>query len=53
MNKWLEDFAYRIEINWLVFLGTSAIVLALALLTMCIQSIKAALNNPVESLRAE
>lgn len=53
MNKWLEDFAYRIEINWVVFLVTSCIVLVLAILTMSVQSIKAALSNPVESLRAE
>jgi putative ABC transport system permease protein len=53
MNKWLEDFAYRIQINWLVFLLTTLIVLSLAVLTMSIQSIKAALINPVKSLRTE
>jgi putative ABC transport system permease protein len=53
MNKWLQDFAYRIEINWLVFLFTTLIVLALAVLTMSIQSIKAARSNPAKSLRTE
>lgn len=53
MNKWLEDFAYRIQISWLVFLLTILIVLTLAVLTMGAQSIKAALSNPVKSLRTE
>ncbi len=53
MNKWLQDFAYRIEINWLIFLFTTLIVLALAVLTMSIQSINAARSNPVKSLRTE
>jgi putative ABC transport system permease protein len=53
MNKWLEDFAYRIQINGLVFLLTTLIVLALAILTMSVQSIKAARSNPVKSLRTE
>ena len=53
MNKWLQDFAYHIQINWIVFLLTTLIVLALAVLTMGIQSIKAAIANPVKSLRAE
>ncbi len=53
MNKWLEDFAYRIQINGLVFLLTTLIVLSLAILTMSVQSIKAARSNPVKSLRTE
>jgi len=53
MNKWLEDFAYRIQINGLVFLLTTLMVLAIAVLTMSVQSIKAALGNPVKSLRTE
>lgn len=53
MSKWLEDFAYRIQINWLVFLLTTIAVLILAVLTMGIQSIKAAMENPVKSLRTE
>lgn len=53
MNKWLEDFAYRITINWTVFLLTTLIVVLVAVLTMGIQSVKAALSNPVKSLRTE
>ena len=53
MNKWLENFAYRINISWWVFLLTTFIVLSLAMLTMSIQSIKAALSNPVKNLRSE
>jgi putative ABC transport system permease protein len=53
MNQWLEDFAYRIEINWLVFLITTLMVLSLAVLTMGGQSIKAAMDKPVNSLRSE
>jgi len=53
MNEWLKDFAYHININSVVFLLTTLIVLAMAVLTMCIQSIKAAIANPVKSLRTE
>jgi putative ABC transport system permease protein len=53
MHHWLEDFAYRILINGLVFLFTTALVLLLALLTMAIQSIRAAKINPAKSLRME
>ncbi len=53
MNKWLENFAYRIEINGWVFALTTFIVLVIAILTMCVQSIKAALSNPVDTLRSE
>ncbi len=53
MNKWLQDFAYRIHIDWKVFLvaGICAIVIALA--TVSFQAIKAAVANPVKSLRTE
>jgi len=53
MNKWLQDYSYRIEIKWWMFVmaGTSAIVIAL--LTVSFQAIKAALANPVKSLRTE
>jgi putative ABC transport system permease protein len=53
MNKWLEDFAYRIEISWLVFALTGMIAITIALLTISYQAIKAGLANPVKSLRAE
>ena len=53
MNKWLENFAYRIDINWMVFIGAGLVVLLIALLTVSFQAIKAALANPVKSLRTE
>jgi putative ABC transport system permease protein len=53
MEKWLADFAYRAPIAWSVFVISGGIVLALAFLTMSFQTIKAALGNPVNSLRSE
>jgi putative ABC transport system permease protein len=53
MNKWLEDFAYRIEVEWWVFVVAGATAFLIALLTISYQSIKTALSNPVNSLRSE
>jgi len=53
MSKWLEDFAYRINISVWVFVGAGICAIAIALLTISFQSIKAALANPVKSLRSE
>ena len=53
MNKWLEDFAYRITINWTVFIIAALCTLLVALLTVSFQAIKAAIANPVKSLRTE
>ena len=53
MNKWLQDFAYRIDLSWPVFILSGAIALLIALLTVSTQAIRAALANPVESLRYE
>jgi putative ABC transport system permease protein len=53
MNHWLEGFAYKITIEWWVFALTGAVALSIALLTVSVQSIKAALMNPVKSLRSE
>lgn len=53
MNKWLEDFAYRVEIEWWVFALAGAVALTIALLTVSSQAIKAAIVNPVDSLRDE
>lgn len=53
MNNWLEDFAYRIDISWTVFLLAGIAALGIAFLTVGFQSIKAALANPVNSLRTE
>jgi len=53
MNKWLQNFAYRINVNWWLFLIAGCIALIIALLTISFQAIKAATANPVESLRYE
>jgi putative ABC transport system permease protein len=53
LNKWLQDFAYRISIEWWVFIVAAATALLIALLTVSVQAIKAAVANPVKSLRTE
>lgn len=53
MNKWLEDFAYRIELHWWIFGLAGIISIIIAFATLSVQAIKAALANPVTSLRAE
>ena len=53
MHKWLQDFAYRIDINWWVFVLAGCIALLIALFTVSFKAIKAALANPVKSLRTE
>ncbi len=53
MNKWLEDFSYRIEIGWGVFVFAAILAIVVAVLTVSYQSIKAAIVNPVNSLRTE
>lgn len=53
MKQWLEGFAYRIELTWLTFFVASIIALTIAMLTISIQSIKAAVKNPVDALRSE
>jgi putative ABC transport system permease protein len=53
MNKWLADFAYRIDLRWWMFAGAGAMAVLIAFLTVGFQSVKAALANPVKSLRSE
>ncbi len=53
MNKWLQDFAYRINIPWWVFLLAGTVAVVIAILTISFQAIKAAITNPVKSLRVE
>jgi putative ABC transport system permease protein len=53
MHNWLNDFAYRIEIKWWMLLLTSVIAIIIVLFTVSFQSVKAALMNPVKSLRSE
>ena len=53
MSKWLEDFAYRINISGWMFVMAGSIVILIALLTISYQACKAALMDPVKSLRSE
>ncbi len=53
MNSWLEDFAYRIDIQWWMFVLAGAVTVIIALLTVSWQAIRAAVANPVDSLRDE
>jgi len=53
MDRWLQDFAYRISISWWIFPVAGMFVLLIALLTISFQSVKTALANPVKSLRTE
>ncbi|RYF52478.1 MAG: FtsX-like permease family protein, partial [Cytophagaceae bacterium] len=53
MSWWLQDFAYKIDIEWWMFALAGTLAVAIALLTVSFQSVKAALMNPVKSLRSE
>lgn len=53
MNQWLKDFAYRIEIQWWMFAAAGLVTVGIALLTVAAQAIRAAVANPVDSLRDE
>ncbi len=53
MNQWLQNFAYKINIEWWVFALAGLLAVGIALLTVSFQSIKAALMNPIKSLRSE
>jgi putative ABC transport system permease protein len=53
MDKWLQDFAYKIPISWWIFVLAGIVALVIALITVSFQAIKAAVANPVKSLRTE
>jgi putative ABC transport system permease protein len=53
LSQWLREFAYRIDISWWIFAVSGMLVLLIALLTISMQAIRAALSNPVKSLRTE
>jgi ABC-type antimicrobial peptide transport system permease subunit len=53
MYNWLQDYAYRVQISWWIFLVAAGLAVLIALLTISFQAIKAALSNPVKSLRTE
>jgi len=53
MNKWLQDFAYKMNLGWTIFLASGLIAVLIAVATISFQSVKAALANPVKSLRTD
>ncbi|HEY2727092.1 MAG TPA: ABC transporter permease [Parafilimonas sp.] len=53
MNEWLTDFAYHVNISWWVFVSAGLLVILIALVTVSFQAIRAAIANPVKSLRTE
>ncbi|MCG8319704.1 MAG: ABC transporter permease [Cytophagales bacterium] len=53
MNKWLEDFSYRIEISWWVLASAAVLAIVISIITVSYQGIKAAMTSPVKSLRSE
>jgi putative ABC transport system permease protein len=53
MKKWLQDFAYRIDMPWWIFIVAGIMAAIIALVTISFQAIKAAVANPVKSLRSE
>ncbi|HXL57996.1 MAG TPA: FtsX-like permease family protein, partial [Chitinophagaceae bacterium] len=53
MNKWLQDYVYRIDISWWLFAASGLVAIIIALATVSFQAIKAAISNPVKSLRTE
>ncbi len=53
MNKWLQDFAYRVNLSWWIFAFAGILTALIALVTVSFQAIKAALTNPVKSLKTE
>jgi putative ABC transport system permease protein len=53
MNKWLSSFAYRVNVGWAIFVIASSGALAIAWITVSYESIKAAIVNPIKSLRTE
>ncbi len=53
MSRWLADFAYRISLSWWMFALTAVLASGIAFFTVSFQSLRAALTNPVKSLRSE
>jgi putative ABC transport system permease protein len=53
MNQWLQNFAYRTAISWWIFGAAALLMLVVAFITLSFQAVRAALTNPVKSLRSE
>ena len=53
MNKWLNNFEFRVDIQWSVFVIAGIIALLIAFLTVSYQAVKAAMSNPIKALKSE
>ncbi|MEM1122789.1 MAG: FtsX-like permease family protein [Bacteroidota bacterium] len=53
VNNWLQDFPERTELVWWIFAGAGVIILLIGFLTVCLQSVKAAMSNPIHSIKSE
>ena len=53
MDQWLQDFAFRIELSWWIFVMTGFMAMCIALITLSVQAIKSAMANPIKSLKTE
>jgi putative ABC transport system permease protein len=53
MNSWLENFSYRIEISWWIFVLAAFLAVIISIITVSFQSVKAAIVNPIDSLKTE
>ncbi len=53
MNQWLQNFAYRTNISWWIFVVAGFLAVTIAMITVSYQALKAALTNPIKSLRTE
>jgi putative ABC transport system permease protein len=52
-SRWLDNYAFHVRLNWLMFVAPPVFLLSLALMTICLQSLKTALSNPIKNLRTE
>lgn len=53
LSDWLKDFAYRVNISWWIYVAAAGVAIVIALFTVSVQAMKAAMSNPVKSLRTE
>jgi putative ABC transport system permease protein len=53
VSRWLENYAYRVELSWWIFALEAGLISIIVILTVSFESLKAALRNPAESLRTE
>jgi putative ABC transport system permease protein len=53
MNRWLQDFAYRIDLGWPIFAAAGVLAICIALFTVSFLALRAALSNPIKALRQE